>query len=440
VGVTNVIDTANETSAAESLWDRDVVLERYRRHVNIGLAKLGEFMHLPLEVRSEGSLVFDEKGEAYLDCGGYGVFILGHRHPAVVQAVRDQLDRHPLATRVLLNPDLARSAETLARVSPPGLDYVFFTNSGTEAAEAGIKIARLNGKHRLIATHGGFHGKSMGALSVTGRPNHQDPFKPLLPDVEFIAFGDADALQAAVRTRGEESCVIIEPVQAEGGVNIPPPGYLRDVERICRDNGAFFICDEIQTGLGRLGAWWGVDREGVKPDAILVGKNLSGSVVPVGACVSTAAAWEKLNRNPLLHTSTFGGNPLAMAAAHAAITTIESERIPERARVLGEEMLLAVRRILDDRCPDLIVEVRGMGLLIAIEFKADYLAGDFMSQLLQRRVVVSHSLNTNRVMRLTPPAVLTDSEKQWLFDAVMEAAVEMEHHRADFAGAPAGGS
>lgn len=431
--MTDVLNPTNEASTAGSLWDRDLVLERYRRHVNVGLAKLAEFTSLPLEVRSEGSLVFDEKGEAYLDCGGYGVFILGHRHPAVVQAVMEQLDRHPLATRVLLNPDLARSAETLASVTPPGLDYVFFTNSGTEATEAGIKVARLNGKRKLIATHGGFHGKTMGALSVTGRPHHQDPFKPLLPDVEFVPFGDAGALRDAVGRHGDEACVILEPVQAEGGVNIPPPGYLRDVEQICRHHGAFFILDEIQTGLGRLGVWWGADREGVVPDALLVGKNLSGSAVPVGALVSTAAAWETLNKHPLLHTSTFAGNPLAMAAAHAAITTIKREGIPERARVLGEELLQTIRGILEERCPDLVVEVRGVGLLIAIEFKADYLAGDFMFQLLQRNVVVSHSLNTNRVMRLTPPAILKDSEKQWLFDAVADAAIEMDQHKADFA-------
>ena len=431
--MTDVTTGAKETSASTSTWDRDAVLERYRRHVNVGLAKLGEFMNLPLEVRSDGCLVFDEHGEAYLDCGGYGVFILGHHHPAIIEAVREQLDRHTLATRVLLNPDLARAAETLAGVAPRGLDYVFFTNSGTEATEAGIKIARLNGKRRLIATHGGFHGKTMGALSVTGRPHHQDPFRPLLPDVEFIRYGDADALREALKDRGDESCVILEPVQAEGGVNIPPEGYLRDVEAICREAGAFFIMDEIQTGLGRLGAWWGADREAVVPDAILVGKILSGSAVPVGALVSTASAWETLNRNPLLHTSTFAGNPLAMAAAHAAVTTLKRDEIPERARVLGAEILQTVRGIMEEQCPDLIVEVRGVGLLIAIEFKADYLAGDFMAQLLQRHVVVSHSLNTNRVMRLTPPAVLGESEKQWLFNAVGEAAREMEHHKAEFA-------
>ncbi len=149
--------------------------------------------------------------------------------------------------------------------------------------------------------------------------------------------------------------------------------------------------------------------------------------------MSHAAAWEQLNRNPLLHTSTFAGNPLAMAAAHASVSTLERDGIPERARVLGQELFGTIKGIFEEQCPDLIVEVRGVGLLIAIEFKADYLAGDFMGQLLQRKVVVSHSLNANRVMRLTPPAVLGDAEKQWLFEAVTEATAEMEHHKADFA-------
>lgn len=413
---------------SEADWDRDVVLQRYRRHVNSGLAKLGEFMNLPLEVRSEGSIVFDEHGLPYLNCGGYGVFILGHHNATVIEAVREQLENHPMTTRVLLNPHMARAAETLTSITPPQLQYVFFTNSGTEAAEGGIKIARLNGKTKLIATHGGFHGKSLGALSVTGRPRHQDPFRPLLPDVEFVPFGDAEAMREAVSRHGEEACVILEPIQAEGGVNIPPTGYLKEVETICRDHGGFLIVDEIQTGLGRLGAWWGCDLEGVQPDALLVGKNLSGSAVPVGAVVATAAAWQPLNRDPLVHTSTFGGNPLAMAAAHAAITVMKRDHIPDRARALGEVILTRIRRILLDTCPDIIADVRGVGLLIAIEFKAEHIAGDFMFQLLQRRVVVSHSLNANKVMRLTPPAILTEEEQGWLFEAVEASAIELRHH------------
>ena len=402
--------------------DRERVLQLYQRHVNSGLAKLAKMANLPLEVRSEGCLVFDQEGESYLDCGGYSVFLLGHRHPDVVGAVRAQLDRHPLATRVLLSPELGRAAATVAGCVPAGLDYVLFTNSGAEAVEAGIKLARLAGKTRIISTIGGFHGKTMGALSVTGRLPYREPFHPLLPDVEFVSYGDAEAMETALAEDGGRSCVILEPVQGENGVVIPPSGYLRDVRRLCDVNGALLILDEIQTGLGRLGSWWGADREQVIPDILLVGKALGGGVMPVGAAVTRASTFLKLNRDPFLHTSTFAGNPLAMAAVEAAITIIRRDGIVTRANVLGERILRELKEILHTECPDLIADVRGVGLLLGIEFRQEHVAGDFIHELLLRRVISANSLNAFRVARLTPPAVMTEPECRWLCDAVGDAA------------------
>lgn len=412
------------------MLDRESVLSEYRAHVNRGLAKLAELMGVPVEDRSAGSLVFDDAAQAYLDCGGYGVFILGHCHPAVIDAVTAQLRRHPLATRVLLNRELALAATTLASVTPRGLDYVFFTNSGAEAVETGIKLARLNGARRIIAMEGGFHGKTIGALSVTGRHHYREPFEPLLPAVEFVPFNDLDALAGALAGDEGGSAVILEPVQAEGGVIIPSDGYLGEVRALCDRRHAFLILDEIQTGLGRLGAWWGADRAGVVPDVMLVGKGLSGGAVPVGAVAASATAFEPFNRDPLLHTSTFGGNPLAMAAVHAAIRAMENERIVERASTLGQRILEGVRYSLADLQPGLVREVRGVGLLVGIEFGTDYLAGDFMLELLRRKVVVSHSLNAHRVVRLTPPAVLSNADCDWLFGAVQEAGIALHRRYA----------
>jgi putrescine aminotransferase len=217
---------------------RDVVLSRYERHVNTSLARVSRLLDAPVEARSAGSQVYGEDGEAYLDCGGFGVFLLGHCHPVVVDAVRRQLEHHPLATRLFLNPKLAEAAAALSGVAPAGLDYVFLTNSGAEAVEVGLKLARLAGKTRVVAMDGGFHGKTMGALSVTGRPQYRDPFAPLLPGVEFVPFGDAAALDAALVVDGASTAVILEPVQAEGGVNLPPPGYLRHVRDACTRAGS----------------------------------------------------------------------------------------------------------------------------------------------------------------------------------------------------------
>lgn len=405
---------------------RQSVRQRHQRHVNRSFAKLASVMNLPVEVRSAGCLVYDELDEAYLDCGGYGVFIMGHRHPRVIEAVKAQLERHPLATRSLLSGELVEAAETLLSVAPTGMQNVFFANSGAEATELGLKLARLHGKTKLIAMHGGYHGKTMGALSVTARAHFQDPFRPLLPDVSFVTYGDATALEAVLIEQGNHACVILEPVQGEGGAVVPPLGYLRQVAELCKRYGALLILDEIQSGLGRLGDWWGANREDVTPDIMLVGKGLSGGVVPVSAVVATAAAYEPLNKDFILHSSTFAGSPLAMAAAKSAVEVIRDEKLDQRAGELGAYLLRNLRTILYEVCPELIVDVRGLGLLIGIEFKSSDLAGEFMMKLLERHIIVSHSLNTHRVMRLTPPAILTKEQCAWLFTAVYEASRELQ--------------
>lgn len=409
---------------------RELVLDRYQRHVNRSLAGLARLLDAPVEARSSGTRIHGEDGETYLDCGGFGVFLLGHRHPVVVDAVRRQLDAQPLATRLFLNPKLAEAAATLAGVAPAGLDYVFLTNSGAEAVELGLKLARLAGKTRVVAMGGGFHGKTMGALSVTGRPQYRDPFTPLLPGVEFVPFDDAGALDAALAVDGPSTAVILEPVQAEGGVNLPSAGYLRHVRAACTAAGATLILDEIQSGLGRLGTWWGADTEGVAPDILLTGKILGGGVMPVGGVVATAEAFAPLNEDPLLHSSTFAGSPLAAAAVTATIDVIRDEALVERSARLGRIVLEMVSEVVAVHCPHLVREVRGRGLLVGIEFLSSDLATEFMMGLVDRRVVPSYSLNCHRVLRLTPPAVLDDRDLAWLAEALVGSAGELAESNA----------
>ena len=414
--------------------DLGQTIERYRAHVSAGMAMLAEIMGMHAEVRSDGTRIWDEENTEYLDCGGYGVFILGHRHPRVVAAVHAQLDRNPMAARVLLNGDMARAAQALARIAPAGLEYVFFTNSGAEATELAIKLARVNGRRRLIATHGGFHGKTNGALTVTGKSMFRDPFAPLLADVSFVAYDDVAALEAELGA-GEPAAVVLEPVQAEGGVIIPADGYLRAVREVCDRHGALLVLDEIQTGLGRLGSWWGADREGISPDVLLTGKGLSGGVVPVAAAVATAETYRPLSEDPLLHSSTYAGNPLAMAAAMAAIAAIEQDGVIERAATLGARLLEELVALPRDVAPSVLTAVRGRGLLLALEFAEDHYAGDFVLELLARRVIISTSLNVNRVVRLHPPAIMVEDDIQWLLGALRESASAIEQR---YAGATAG--
>ncbi|HEX6471591.1 MAG TPA: aminotransferase class III-fold pyridoxal phosphate-dependent enzyme [Streptosporangiaceae bacterium] len=407
--------TANDLAAP------DRVNRLYRTYLNKGRATLGELIGGHVEVWSQGAWVRTADGRRFLNCGGYGVFLMGARHPIVVAAVERQLHQHPVATRLFLEPQMAFAAEALIGVSPPGLDRVHFTGSGAEAVETALKLARTHGHRRLISMAGGYHGKTLGALSVTAKDVFQDPFRPLLPDVTHVPYGDAAALEKALAAEPGNACVIVEPVQGEAGVVIPPAGYLRDVESLCRRYGAFFVLDEVQTGLGRLGAWWGADLEGVMPDALLAGKGLSGGIVPVSAVVAGQEAFTVFDKDPYLHTSTFSGAPLAMAAASGAIRAIQEGDLVGRARGLGAELLDGVGRIMREHAGELVREVRGVGLLIGIEFAEPGPAGDLLLELVDQGVIANHSLNSHLVLRLTPPAVLTDADIDHLYSALERA-------------------
>lgn len=411
--------------ATPATLDRSAVLDAYRRHVNLSLPTLCELAGMPLHVSAAGAEVVDEHGRSYLDCGGFGVFLLGHRHPAVLEAVRRQLDSHPLVSRPLLSPATALAAAALAEVAPVGLERVFLTCSGAEAVEVALKLARLHGRTRVVAMDGGFHGKTLGALSVTGRERYRAPFAPLLPDVEFARFGDLEDLDRLLAREGGRTCVILEPIQGEGGVRIPPAGWFAQVRRLCTERGALLVADEIQSGLGRVGTWWAGASDDVVPDVLLAGKILSGGVVPVGAVVTTAAVMAPLDRDPMLHSSTFAGSPLAAAAAAATLGVIRTEDLVGRSARLGAALLETARRALLGSCGDVVRDVRGRGLLIGLEFTAADVAMEFFIALLRHGVVPSYSLNRHDVIRLTPPAVLDEAQVARLGEALEAAAADV---------------
>ncbi|MFF3336382.1 aspartate aminotransferase family protein [Streptomyces sp. NPDC002888] len=412
---------ATPTTVAEAVPSPTRIARLYRDHLAAGRAVLGTVLGGMVETASEGAWVFTQDGRRYLDFGGYGVFILGHRHPAVTAAVHRQVDTHPLASRVFLEPVAARAAEALAAHTPDGLDRVHFVNSGAEATEAALKLARAHGHTALVSAAGGYHGKTLGALSATANPTYQRPFEPLLPDTTVVPYGDAGALAETLALLGERACVIVEPVQGEGGVRIPPPGYLAEVGRLCAAHGAFLVVDEIQTGLGRLGSWWGLDGERVRPDALLVGKSLSGGVVPVAAMVATDKAYHPFSRDPYLHTSTFAASPIACAAALAAVETLDREDAVSRARAIGLRLLHGVRAVCAPYLGGLVSEVRGRGLLIGLELTVEQAVGEMILELVGHGVLVNHSLNAGRVLRLTPPAVVGPDEVRLFLDALTDA-------------------
>ncbi|MEU7137875.1 aminotransferase class III-fold pyridoxal phosphate-dependent enzyme [Nocardia sp. NPDC046473] len=402
--------------------DYQQIARTFRTNLSSGRARLADMFGGYVEVESNGAWITTSDGQRFLNFGGYGVFLAGARHPTVVAEIERQLHTHPISTRMFLEPALARAAEMLTSVTPAGLDRVHFCCSGAEAVEAAIKLARLNGRPFLISMVGGYHGKTMGALSVTARSVFQDPFRPLLPDVAHVPFGDSAALAALLEQHPDEACVIVEPVQAEAGVVLPPPGYLRSVQSLCQEYGALLVLDEVQTGLGRLGSWWGADREDIRPDILLSGKGLGGGVMPVAAAVTTNEIFEILDRDPLLHTSTFSGAPITMAAVCGAIRAIKEDGLVERAAALGELLLHETEKIIGSHLSDRNCQVRGAGLLIAVDIADPGVAGELLMDLVKNNIVANISLNSDYVLRLTPPAVLSDSDVEFFLER-FEAAV-----------------
>lgn len=396
----------------------------YADHLNPYLGKLMAFAGFGVEVFAERSVIRDHEGREFIDClGGYGCFTFGHRHPRVIEAVRDQLESLALSGKAFFNATTAEMARKLTEIAPQGLDYAFFCNSGAEAVEGALKFAKgVTGRQRILSTHGSYHGKTLGALSTTGREKYRKRFEPLLPGVEFVEFGDTDA--ATARLDGSFAAVIVEPIQGEGGIIIPPDGYLRRLRELCDHHNVLLIFDEVQTGLGRTGQLFACDYEGVSPDLMTLAKALGGGVMPLGAVLGTRAVFESVYEpNPLAHTSTFGGNPLACAAGIAALDVLLEEDIPGQSRDKGHRMLQGFLG-LKHEFPELVADVRGRGLMIGLEFAMDEVGELVVAQLLKRGICVAYALNNPRVLRFEPPAVITyeqiDAVVTGLRDAVQE--------------------
>ncbi len=345
---------------------------RYARYINPVLAGLGREAGIGATfVRGEGCYLWDDKGRKYLDfVAGFGSVNLGHNHPRIIAALQETLSRQvPGFAPAAVNPYATALAEKLVALTPPGLDMVFFCNSGTESVEAALKLARrASGRAAFLSCDGSFHGKTFGSLSVTGSAAYQRPFAPLLADCESIPYGDRQALQSALASR-RFAAFIVEPVQGEGGMNVPPADYLQAAQQICRDTQTLLIVDEVQTGFCRTGALFACDSAGVRPDVMCLAKSLSGGVVPIGAMLARGDLWRKAYGSVstfALHSTTFGGGSLASAAGLAAVSTLVEEDLGlaaiERGRQLREGLLQ-----IQSELPGYIQEVRGQGLMIGVE-------------------------------------------------------------------------
>jgi len=380
-----------------------------------------------VEWQDEGAVFRDVKGKEFIDClGGFGIYVTGHRHPKVLKAVREQLDRQAIHSQELIDPLRTYLARVLALITPGDLQYSFFTNSGTESIEACLKMSILTtARHHFIGCIGGFHGKTLGSLGGTSKAMFREPFLPL-QRWTHVPFGDTDALRSVVASAdfsGEKvAAVVIEPIQGEGGINVAPTGYLSAAREICDRYGAMLVFDEVQCGMGRSGRMFCCEHDDVVPDLLALGKGFGGGVMPIGACVGTPKTWERYIDNPFLHTTTFGGNPVCCAAAIATINVLIEEDLPRQAAEKGE-YLLPRMNALAQSYPQVMAGARGRGLMLGMEFVDHDLGYAVAKALFGRGILISGTYINARVLRVEPPLVITYAELD-RFLAALEGSLQ----------------
>lgn len=426
-----------EITAEDAAWITKETVDGFRENVNPGflsyrktVTKDGQFA--AVEWSDSGACFKDVSGKEYIDClGGFGIYNVGHRNPKVVKAVTDQLKHQALHSQDLLDPLRAMLAKILADITPGDLKYAFFTNSGTESVEAALKLAKMYSERTtFISTTRAFHGKSLGSLSGTAKGMFRKPFLPLIPGFRHVPFGDIEMMRKTFETCafvGEDvAAVILEPIQGEGGIILPPDNYLKEVRDLCDQFGALLIFDEVQTGMGRTGKMFAAELYDVVPDILCLAKAFGGGVMPAGAVVAKEEVFKSWFPNPFMHTTTFGGNPLACAAAIATIGVLIEENLPERAAVVGEYFLQELKEAAKGH-EDKVQEIRGKGLMIGIEFHEDELGYEVSKGMFDRGILVAGTLINSKTIRIEPALNISYEEVDKVVSTFKEV---LEHVKA----------
>lgn len=372
---------------------------------------MGElYQRFPVVVeKALGATVWDESGNQYIDCmGGYGVALVGHRNPRVVQAIKDQLDKVITVHSSLYNKTREEFLKTLIDIAPTGLTQVHLNNSGAESIEAAIKFARkFTKKIGMIAMNGSYHGKTLGALSLTFAPKYRKSFAPLVDKVDFVPFGDADALRSAITP--DTGFVIIEPIQGESGIHVSPDGFLQQAREICNETSTLLIFDEIQAGLGRTGKLWACDHWGVTPDILCLAKGIAGGI-PMGATLVRPDILSIMSKGD--HSSTFGGNPISCAAGTAAIQALTQDGLIINAQNMGIIFMDGLKKLAQKH--SIIREIRGKGLMIGVELKFD--VRDILMEGIKHNLLLLYS--GRNVLRFLPPLVINEKEINTVLDTL----------------------
>lgn len=419
--------------------NRQEIIELHKEYLNPSIVNLLSLIGFTKHyVKAEGCKVWDDEGNVYLDfLGGFGALNLGHNHPKVLEAI-EKVRHLPNLLQASLGAFAGVLAHNLAQIAPGKLQRSFFCNSGTEAVEGALKLARIaTGKTKILAAENSFHGKTFGALSATGRDKYQNPFKPLVPDFYHFPFGDTIVVEKYLKKK-DVAAVILEPIQGEGGIVVPPAGYLKSIRELCNKFDALLILDEVQTGFGRTGKMFACEHEQVEPDIMCLAKSLGGGIVPIGAYIATDTVWKKGYKGvekATLHSSTFGGNTLACAVAIAAIEVILAENMIKNAQEMGRYLLTKLKEQMKNY--PLVKDVRGKGLLIGMEFNQfegflNAISGGFVGKMAneytgsmvagellnKHNIITAYTLNNPNVIRFEPPLTIGKEEIDQLLNAL----------------------
>lgn len=419
-----------ELSEKERQTVIDDSVKYWTEHVNSGFLQYRKSVstdYTAVEWSDEGATFKDINGKEFIDMlGGFGIYNVGHRHPKVLKAVRDQLEKQAIHSQELIDPLRTYLAHLVSLITPGDLKYAFFTNSGTESVEGCLKMAILaTGRHHFVGTVGAFHGKSLGSLGGTSKAIFREPFLPLL-NWSHVPFGDLEALETIFKCcdfSGDRiAAFVVEPLQGEGGINVAPPGYLAKARELCDKYGAMLVFDEIQCGMGRTGKMFYCQYDDVTPDLMALGKAFGGGVMPIGAVVGSDKTWAKYVENPFLHTTTFGGNPLACAAAIATIAVLLEEDLPAQAKAKGEYIVPRMKELVK-KYPDVLKEIRGVGLMLGMEFANNEIGYEVAKKLFARNILISGTYINSKCLRVEPPLNIS-YEQIDIFLAALEESVK----------------
>ncbi|CAG9719461.1 putrescine aminotransferase [Clostridium neonatale] len=388
---------------------------KYRKSVSTNAAVV--------EWSDEGAYCSGLYGEKFIDClGGFGIYTCGHRNEEILDVVKAQLDHQALHSQELLDPLRGYLAKAVADITPGDLEYCFFTNGGAEAVEMALKLARIaTGGRWYISIVGAFHGKSMGAISMGGKSTYRVPYTPMVQQVQHVEYGNAEDMRKAIRNLhavGEKvAAVILEPIQGEAGIIVPPEGYLKEVREICDEYCVALIFDEIQTGMGRTGTMWRCEAEGVTPDIMTFGKAFGGGILPITGIICRPKMWtQELVDNPwLLGSPTFGGNPVCCSAAIATIKYMLENDVPGMCKEKGEYLKEGLEK-LREKYPTVIDDVRGTGLMLAVEFCTSDVGYSVAKGMFARGVMTAGTLVNAKCVRFEPAAVISKED----MDSVIE--------------------